>query len=210
MSDNKMTKPVDVVLYGFGRIGRLLARLLIEKAGSGGKLMLRAIVIRSKGGNDLAKRASLLERDSVHGAFHGSIEIDAETNSIIANGNVIKVIDGAGPDKINYTDYGISDALVLDNTGVFRDREQLGLHLKSPGVAKVVLTAPSKGSDIPTIVSGVNYDLVHDDHRIYSAASCTTNAVCPALKVGDTRCWITRTLLQDLVLTRGGVLEGAG
>lgn len=175
-----MRKPSDVVLYGFGRIGRLLARLLIEKSGPGVKLMLRAIVVRSGTKEDLAKRASLLRRDSVHGPFSGTIQFNEEANAIIANGNLIQIIYASGPDKCDYTKYGIHDAVVIDNTGIWRDKDALGLHLKSPGVAKVVLTAPAKGS-IPTIVAGVNNHDITADDRIFSAASCTTNAIAPAL-----------------------------
>jgi len=89
----------DVVLYGFGRIGRLLARLLIDKTGGGQSLRLRAIVVRKGGDNDLAKRASLLRRDSVHGTFQGTITVDEEHNALIANGNVIKVIYASSPDS---------------------------------------------------------------------------------------------------------------
>ncbi|MDX1756626.1 MAG: glyceraldehyde-3-phosphate dehydrogenase [Marinobacter sp.] len=172
----------DVVLYGFGRIGRLLARILIEKAGGGNNLRLRAIVVRQGGAdNDLEKRASLLRRDSVHGPFNGTITVDEENSAIIANGNFIKVIYSDGPDKVDYTQYGIDNAVVIDNTGKWRDEEGLGLHLKSKGVSRVILTAPGKG-DIKNIVYGINNDWITDDDKILSAASCTTNAITPVLK----------------------------
>jgi len=170
----------DVVLYGFGRIGRLLARLLIEKTGGGQSLRLRAIVVRKGGDNDLAKRASLLRRDSVHGTFQGTITVDEEQNALIANGNVIKVIYASSPDTIDYTDYGISNAVVIDNTGKWRDEDGLSLHLRANGVSKVMLTAPGKG--IKNIVMGVNQKDIEDTDTILSAASCTTNAITPILK----------------------------
>ena len=174
--------PKDVVLFGFGRIGRLLARLLIERAGPSSKLNLRAIVIRpSKNADDLEKRASLLRRDSVHGAFNGSITIDKENNVIKANGAFIKVIYAKSPADIDYTEHGINDALVVDNTGVWSDEEGLGQHLQSKGVSKVLLTAPAKG-DIKNIVYGVNEDMILAEDKIVSAASCTTNAITPVLK----------------------------
>jgi len=176
-----LSEPRDVVLYGFGRIGRLLARVLIEKTGGGDKLRLRAIVVRKGTDDDLMKRASLLERDSVHGPFNGVLSFDEEENAIIANGNMIRVIYANSPDSIDYTAYGINDAIVIDNTGLWRDREGLGQHLKSKGVSKVLLTAPGKG-DIPNIVFGINNQLVTQDESIFSAASCTTNAVVPVLK----------------------------
>jgi glyceraldehyde 3-phosphate dehydrogenase len=171
----------DVVLYGFGRIGRLLARLLIERAGPSSTLNLRAIVVRPGKEGDLAKRASLLRRDSVHGAFNGSITIDEENNVIKANGAFIQVIYAKSPADIDYTSYGINDALVVDNTGIWSDEDGLGQHLHSKGVAKVLLTAPAKG-DIKNIVYGVNEDMILADDKIVSAASCTTNAITPVLK----------------------------
>jgi glyceraldehyde 3-phosphate dehydrogenase len=174
-------KPQDVVLYGFGRIGRLLARLLIEKTGSGQQLRLRAVVLRKGGPDDLMKRASLLRRDSVHGAFQGTLRVDEENQCIIANGNVIHLIHADGPDQVDYEAYGIHDAVVIDNTGVWRDEAGLSEHLKSKGAARVLLTAPVKGS-LPNIVSGVNSDQISQDVKIMGAASCTTNAIVPILK----------------------------
>lgn len=178
-------KPRDIVLFGFGRIGRLMARLLIEKAGGGDALRLRAIVVRKgKSDDDLMKRASLLQRDSVHGKFDGTIRVDEERQALICNGNEVKVIYGDSPDAIDYTAYGISDAIVVDNTGKWSDREGLAKHLKCPGVAKVILTAPGKG-DLKNIVFGVNDNEVLADDQIITAASCTTNAIVPPLKVID-------------------------
>lgn len=174
-------KGTDVVLYGFGRIGRLLARILIEKTGAGDGLRLRAIVVRKGAENDLVKRASLLRRDSVHGPFDGTIHIDAENNTITANGNLIQVIYSNDPASVDYTQYGIENALLVDNTGKWRDAEGLSQHLKCPGVARVVLTAPGKG-ELKNIVHGINHGEITDDDKIISAASCTTNAIVPVLK----------------------------
>ena len=175
----------DVVLYGFGRIGRIVARLLIEKTGGGDTMRLRAIVVRpSKVENDLEKRASLLRRDSVHGPFNGTIRVDEEHQSLVINGNEVKIIYAKGPDTIDYTQYGIDDAIVVDNTGIWRDRDGLSLHLKSKGVSKVLLTAPGKG-DLKNVVHGVNHEVIEDSDKILSAASCTTNAISPPLMVLD-------------------------
>nr|WP_272890878.1 glyceraldehyde-3-phosphate dehydrogenase [Stutzerimonas sp. S1] len=174
-------KGTDVVLYGFGRIGRLLARILIEKTGGGDGLRLRAIVVRKGADNDLVKRASLLRRDSVHGPFDGTITIDEENNTITANGNLIQVIYSNDPASVDYTQYGIENALLVDNTGKWRDAEGLGQHLKCPGVARVVLTAPGKG-ELKNIVHGINHGDITADDKIISAASCTTNAIVPVLK----------------------------
>lgn len=178
-------RPRDVVLYGFGRIGRLMARLLIEKSDGGDTLRLRAIVVRKGSAeNDLVKRASLLRRDSVHGPFNGTIRVDEERQSFVANGNEIRVIYADAPDQIDYTEYGITDAIIIDNTGMWRDTEGLSKHLQSKGAAKVILTAPGKG-DMKNIVHGINSDEITDEDTIISAASCTTNAIAPPLKALD-------------------------
>ncbi|MCL9807849.1 glyceraldehyde-3-phosphate dehydrogenase [Flavobacterium luminosum] len=174
-------KPKDVVLYGFGRIGRLLARELMSKVGKGQQLRLRAIVTRDK--NDavlLEKRASLLRYDSVHGDFDGSVQADPENNALIINGTTVHIITANSPEEIDYTQYGINDALVIDNTGAFTTEEALSRHLTSKGVDRVLLTAPGKG--VPNIVYGVNHeDYNPDEVKIWSAASCTTNAITPVL-----------------------------
>ena len=174
-------EPQDLVLYGFGRIGRMLTRILIERGGGGDKWRLRAIVTRSQKGDTLDKRASLLRRDSVHGPFNGTIITDEAENALVANGNMIRFLHADAPEEIDYTRYGIENAIVLDNSGVWRDREGLGRHLKAPGIAKVVLTAPGL-DDIPNIVYGVNDDCIDDDETLVSACSCTTNAIVPVLK----------------------------
>lgn len=181
--ENKIQiKPKDVVLYGFGRIGRLLARELIAQEGRGEQLRLRAIVTRDKGAGMAEKRASLLRVDSVHGAFPGIVEADEENNALIIDGHIVHLITAQTPEEIDYTQYGINDALVIDNTGAYRDKDALGRHLKSKGVSKVLLTAPGKG--VPNIVHGVN-QFMHSPKEvdIFSAASCTTNAIVPVLKV---------------------------
>ena len=181
-----LSEPQDVVLYGFGRIGRLLARLLIEKTGGGTQLRLRAIVVRRSGANDLMKRAGLLRRDSVHGSFQGTIRVDEENECIIANGNVIRVIYAEGPDKVDYTAFGISNAIVIDNTGAWSDEEGLSQHLKSKGASRVILTAPGKGG-IKNIVAGINHRDIEPSDNILAAASCTTNAIVPVLKAVNDR-----------------------
>lgn len=178
------SRGTDVVLYGFGRIGRLLARILIAHAGNGAGLHLRAIVVRKGGENDIVKRASLLRRDSVHGPFEGTISVDAEASTILANGTLIQVIYADDPAAIDYTAYGIDNAIVVDNTGRWRDEEGLAQHLRSRGVARVLLTAPGKGS-LPNVVHGINHDTIGPEQRIVTAASCTTNAITPVLKVLD-------------------------
>lgn len=176
-------QPKDVVLYGFGRIGRLLARELMSKMGQGDQMRLRAIVTRDKNdATSLEKRASLLRYDSIHGDFQGSVVTDVANNALIINGTTVHIITANSPEEIDYTTFGIADALVIDNTGAFTTEEQLARHLTSKGVDKVLLTAPGKG--VPNIVHGVNHnDYNPDEVKIFSAASCTTNAITPVLKV---------------------------
>ena len=178
-------KPKDVVLYGFGRIGRLVARELMERTGKGKQMRLRAIVTRGEVNETiLEKRASLLRKDSVHGRFSGTVNVDVENNALIVNGTTVYMIVANNPEDIDYTQYGINQALVIDNTGVFRDKEALSRHLASKGIDKVLLTAPGKG--VPNIVHGVNHNEFNPDEvSIFSAASCTTNAITPVLKVID-------------------------
>ncbi len=176
--------PTDVVLYGFGRIGRLLARILIAHTGGGSGLRLRAIVVRRGADNDLVKRASLLLHDSVHGRFAGSVTVDEEAEQIIANGTRIQVIYSDDPSTVDYTAFGIRDAIVVDNTGRWRDEAGLSRHLESNGVARVLLTAPGKGA-LKNVVHGINDAAITPDDRIITAASCTTNAITPVLKAVD-------------------------
>lgn len=185
--DKRVIKPIDVVLFGFGRIGRLAARELIQQHGRGEQLRLRAIVTRGKNTDEeIKKRSSLLRKDSVHGKFRGVITEDFENKALIANGNTIHMIVSDDPSTIDYTAYGINDALLIDNSGIFRDEEKLSSHLKAKGIAKVLLTAPGKGS-LPNIVYGVNHLSYNPDEiKIFTAASCTTNAISPIIKIiGD-------------------------
>ncbi|WP_025740029.1 glyceraldehyde-3-phosphate dehydrogenase [Aquimarina pacifica] len=188
LKDAKNTKPIspkNVILYGFGRIGRLVARELMTITGKGSQLRLRAIVTRGEITEEvLEKRASLLRSDSVHGDFAGTVETDLKNSALIINGTTVKIISANKPEDIDYVSFGIKDALLIDNTGAFRDKEALSRHLSAKGVHKVLLTAPGKG--IPNIVHGVNNKEHNPDKvHIFSAASCTTNAITPILKAID-------------------------
>ncbi|MFT7223311.1 MAG: glyceraldehyde 3-phosphate dehydrogenase [Cellvibrionaceae bacterium] len=181
-NEKLLDKSQDVVLYGFGRIGRLMARLLVEKTGGGELLRLRAVVVRKgKSPNDLVKRASLLRRDSVHGSFKGTIRVDEENSSLICNGLEVKIIYADSPSEVDYTQYGIDNAIIVDNTGVWRDVDGLSKHLECKGVSKVLLTAPGKG-EMKNVVYGINNNTIQPEDKIISAASCTTNAITPVLK----------------------------
>jgi glyceraldehyde 3-phosphate dehydrogenase len=201
LKDAKATseiKPKDVILYGFGRIGRLLAREMMSKIGKGQQLRLRAIVTRDN--NDatlLEKRASLLRYDSVHGDFEGSVEADIDNNALLINGTTVHIITANSPEEIDYTKYGIEDALVIDNTGAFTTEAALQRHLTSKGVSKVLLTAPGKG--VPNIVYGVNHDEYNPDTvDIFSAASCTTNAITPILKAVEDTLGVVKGHLETI------------
>lgn len=189
----------DVVLYGFGRIGRLVARRIIESTGRGTQLRLKAIVIRKKMktiAEELEKRASLLRTDSVHGDFNGVVKIDSENSELIINGNRVKLISAGSPTDIDYREYGIENGLVIDNTGVWRNKTELSIHLR-PGISQVMLTAPGDG--IPNIVYGVNQkDLDLEKNKIFCAASCTTNAIVPPLKVLDDAFGIARGHVETI------------
>jgi len=197
-NNSKEIKPKDVVLYGFGRIGRLIARELMAKTGKGNQLRLRAIVTRGELTEEiLEKRATLLKTDSVHGQFTGTVDYDIAKKALVINGTTVHIISSDNPEKIDYTKYGINDALIIDNSGAFRDKKSLERHLKASGVSKVLLTAP--GKEIPNIVHGVNqYDYDPDTIDIYSAASCTTNAITPILKVIDDSLGIKKGHLETI------------
>ena len=193
--DSKRPKvPANIVLYGFGRIGRLVARMMTQTTGPGNYFRLKAIVIRKAADDDIFKRASLLTRDSVHGPFDGTVRVDEENSTLVINGNPVKVIYATNPDEVNYADYEIHNPIVIDNTGVWRDEKGLSKHIKS-GASKVILTAPAKG-DLKNIVYGINDDILDDNDLIISAASCTTNAIVPILKA-----------VNDEYKIRGGHIE---
>ncbi|MGB1043021.1 MAG: glyceraldehyde-3-phosphate dehydrogenase, partial [Tenacibaculum sp.] len=191
-------QPKDVVLYGFGRIGRLLARELSSKMGKGSQLRLRAVVTRGEITEAvLEKRASLLSIDSVHGDFLGTVQVDVDNKALIINGTTVYMISAKQPEDIDYTKYGINDALIIDNTGAFRDDKALARHLVPNGASKVLLTAPGKG--IPNIVHGVNHVENNPDNvDIFSAASCTTNAITPVLKVLEDNFGIKKGHLETI------------
>jgi glyceraldehyde 3-phosphate dehydrogenase len=196
-ADNTKVVPKDVILYGFGRIGRLTARELIKQAGKGQQLRLKAIVVRRLTDAQIIKRAYLLRNDSVHGAFKGVVDVDLANNTIIVNGQQIKFIDGGNPEDIDYTAHGIEDALLIDNTGAFTDKEALSRHLKAKGVSKVLLTAPGKG--IPNIVYGINsIELDIDNTDIFSAASCTTNCIAPILHIVENKYGVEKGHLETV------------
>lgn len=181
VSSTPADSATPVVLYGFGRIGRLLARRMCTLGHTTPGMHLAAIVVRKAGDNDLAKRASLLKFDSVHGTYEGVVKVDAENEQLIINGQVVKVIYASDPSEVDYAAQGISNALLVDNTGRWRDHDGLSVHLSRPGIERVVLTAP--GKQMKNIVYGVNDSDINFEDKVLSAASCTTNAITPILSV---------------------------
>jgi glyceraldehyde 3-phosphate dehydrogenase len=192
-------KPVDVIVYGFGRIGRLVARELIIQ-GNGTQLNVKAIVTRGNSPEEITKRASLFRNDSIHGPFRGVAIEDTENKIIMVNGHKVKMLSANNPEDIDYEAEGIHDALLIDSTGVWTKREDLARHLKAKGVKKVMLTAPAKG-DVPNIVFGVNHDdgtVDYNTETIYSAASCTTNAIVPVLFAIESKLGIDKGHIETI------------
>ncbi|MEA3477266.1 MAG: glyceraldehyde-3-phosphate dehydrogenase [Bacteroidota bacterium] len=191
------SKPRDIVLFGFGRIGRLLLRELIIQ-GNGTQLRVRAVVTRRNTPEDIRKRASLIRHDSIHGPFRGNVLEDLDNKTIIVNGHVVKMLAASEPEEIDYEAEGIHDAILIDNTGIFKDRDGLSRHLNAKGISKVIFTAPAKG-DIPNIVYGVNHlELDVDKENVFSAASCTTNAIVPTLYVLEHQLGIEKGHIESI------------
>ena len=160
-----------IAINGFGRIGRLTFRNLIQMEG------IEVVAINDL--TDNATLAHLLKYDSVHGKFPGTVT--ADEHFLYVNNKKIHAIAERDPKALPWKDMGID--IVIESTGRFTDRESAGLHLNA-GAKKVIISAPAKG-DIPTIVLGVNDEVIHADHNIYSNASCTTNCLAPMVKVLD-------------------------
>ena len=161
-------------------------------------MRLRAVVSRGAiTAEILEKRAALLRTDSVHGQFSGTVEIDTANNALQINGTTVYFISADQPEDIDYTQYGILNALIIDNTGAFRDKNALSRHLVAKGASRVLLTAP--GKEVPNIVHGVNHSEYNPDKtKIFSAASCTTNAITPVLKVIDDSLGINKGHLETI------------
>jgi glyceraldehyde 3-phosphate dehydrogenase len=178
-----MTK---VAINGFGRIGRLVARAILERNDHG--LELVAI-------NDLADakaNAMLFKRDSVHGPFPG--EVSAEGDAMVVNGKRIKVTAERDPAKLPHAELGVE--IALECTGFFTDREGGQKHLDA-GAKRVLISAPAKGADL-TVVYGVNHDKLTAEHTIVSNASCTTNCLAPVAKVLNDLVGIERGLMTTI------------
>ena len=177
---------VKVAINGFGRIGRLVARAILERPDSG--LELVAI-------NDLAdakSNALLFKRDSVHGAFPGDVSADGD--AMVVNGKRIRVTAERDPANLPHGEMGVD--IALECTGFFTDRESAGKHLTA-GAKRVLISAPAKGVDL-TVVYGVNHDKLTAEHTIVSNASCTTNFLAPLAKVMNEVFGIERGLMTTI------------
>ncbi|MEW6750053.1 MAG: type I glyceraldehyde-3-phosphate dehydrogenase [Candidatus Latescibacterota bacterium] len=175
---------IPVAINGFGRIGRLVMRAIVAKGG----VDVRAI-------NDLtdaATLAHLFKYDSTQGRFAG--QVHADEGKLVINGQSIPVFSERDPAKLPWGDLGVQ--VVVESTGIFRDREKAGLHLKA-GARKVLISAPSKGEDL-TIVLGVNDQRLKPEHTIVSNASCTTNCLAPMAKVLNDNFGIVKGMMNTI------------
>lgn len=166
-----------IAINGFGRIGRMTARVLLQREG----MELVAI-------NDLADAttlAHLFKYDSVHGQFQG--EVKAENDDLLINGKVVKLFQQKSPDQLPWKENNID--IVIESTGLFRDQEGAGKHIQA-GAKKVVISAPAKDESIKTVVLGINEHILEGEEKIISNASCTTNSLAPLVKILDEECGI--------------------
>lgn len=175
-----------VAINGFGRIGRLVARAMLERKPEG--LELVAV-------NDLAdakSNAMLFKRDSVHGRYPGEVEADGQ--DLVIDGRRIRVTAEREPGKLPHGDLGVD--LVMECTGFFTDKEKASAHITA-GAKRVLVSAPAKGVDL-TVVYGVNHDKLTPEHTIVSNASCTTNCLAPVAKVMNETVGIERGLMTTI------------
>jgi len=174
-----------IAINGFGRIGRLTFRNLLNMKG------VEVVAV-----NDLTDNhtlAHLLKYDSVQGKFKGTVTSDDK--NLYVNGKAIAALAERDPRKLPWKEMGVD--LVLECTGLFTDAEKAGWHLEA-GAKKVVISAPAKGANIPTIVLGVNDEKINADANIFSNASCTTNCLAPMVKVLDDLCGIERGFMTTI------------
>ncbi|MBD3426345.1 MAG: type I glyceraldehyde-3-phosphate dehydrogenase [Candidatus Omnitrophica bacterium] len=161
---------IKVGINGFGRIGRMVFRIMEKRGG------FEVVAINDL--TDAETLAHLLKYDSVHGRFNGTVE--AKENSIVVNGKEIQVLSVKNPAELPWKEEGVQ--VVIESTGVFRTREKVAMHLEA-GAEKVILTVPPKDEIDNMIVLGVNNDALKDSDKIVSNASCTTNCLAPMVKV---------------------------
>lgn len=161
-----------IAINGFGRIGRLTLRNLIQRSD------VEVVAINDL--TDTATLAHLFEYDSSHGIFDGTVEVDGV--NIIVNGHSIPTYAVRNPEELPWEELGVD--VVLECTGIFRKTEQAMMHVTA-GAKKVLLSAPARSEGVPTIVKGVNDDILKDSDLVVSNASCTTNCLAPLVKIID-------------------------
>lgn len=177
---------VKVAINGFGRIGRLVARAILERPDCG----LELVAINDLG--DAKANARLFKRDSVHGTWKGTVEADG--NYMVVDGKRILVTAERDPANLPHAANGVE--IALECTGFFTDKESAGKHLTA-GAKRVLISAPAKGVDL-TVVFGVNHDKITAEHSVISNASCTTNCLAPVAKVLNDAIGIERGLMTTV------------
>lgn len=194
----------DVILYGMSRIACFLAREMCEDQATKVNLNLRAIVIKEPNeANYIHKIASLINNTSGYGMQKCIIETDERNQGLIINGHFVRIIYANERGVLNYRNYGIENALLIDTgSDGYRDRQSLEQHLKNcPGIAKVILTGSC--TDIPHIVFGVNHDLIARlESDIYATASSSTNAIAPVIHILENKYGIIKGHIQYLYHTK--------
>lgn len=160
---------VKIAINGFGRIGRLVLRIALQRDD------IEVVAVNDLG--DIKGSAHLFKYDSVHGTYSGEVEV--KDNSIVVDGKEIKYLNEKDPEKLPWKELGVQ--IVVEGTGVFRSKDTAGKHIKA-GASKVVITAPGKEVDL-TMVMGVNHDKYRPEFDVVSNASCTTNCLAPVAKV---------------------------
>ncbi|MFH1802048.1 MAG: type I glyceraldehyde-3-phosphate dehydrogenase [archaeon] len=174
---------MKIAINGFGRIGRVILRIALEKK-------LNVVAINDPHGIEAAEY--LIKHDTVYGPFKGKVSKDKD--NIIINNKKIKLLSERDINKLPWKKLGVD--VVIESTGVFRDRESASIHLKN-GAKKVIITSPAKKPDI-TIVPGVNHQKLNKDHKIISVASCTTNCLTPIVKIIHDNFKIKRALMTTV------------
>ena len=183
-----MKRVPKIAINGFGRIGRLVTRALLENAK---EYPVDIVAINDLSSPDML--ANLFEFDSLHGRFQGTVEVDG--NDIILNGDRFTIYSEADPEKLPWKELEVD--YVVESTGYFRTREGMMKHIKA-GAKRVILTAPGNGVDI-TVVKGVNFDKYDPEkHFLVSNASCTTNCLAPVLKVLNEKFGIEHAVMTTI------------
>ena len=179
MSEKRIPK---IGINGFGRIGRLVLRALLENEKANPEMACDIVAINDISSPDML--ANLFEFDSIHGRFHGKVRVDHDTNEFVFNEDRFKVLAEKDPEKLPWKE--LEADYVIESTGLFRKRDAIEKHLKA-GAKRVILSAPAgKADDVDiTVVRGVNNHLLTKDQKLVSNASCTTNCLAPVLKVLD-------------------------